>query len=322
MIAAISIAVLLGLVQVYIDIEWISTSGEIGRLRGSSASSASQLGALQGSVDALKQSVKHYDADIGPGGSIQLLAKGLESGNLDLSLRSLKIVSNGRALVSLASGGDGGGVVQVVANDGTGSAELSAAPGRGRLSIKATTGAEGAQIVHLATYAGDGLYLQKGATDDLAARTDGAGFQIQDAGSSLFLAQSGGGNIAVSTSAADERAKVALWQDGSPKRALELSTGAKDASPYVSVSGAPSGYSMTLVPDRLSLLNQDGDVTLAAAGDANGGFVVANDKAGERRAIMASGTDGHGIIGVYGSDGRSNTLFPEFNIQKSAPSQK
>jgi len=79
---------------------------------------------------------------------------------------------------------------------------------------------------------------------------------------------------------------------------------------------------MLLVPDRLSLMDKDGNETMAAAGDANGGFFIANDKAGSRRAIMASGTDGRGSISVFGSDNKSNTFLPEFDIQKSGTTQK
>jgi hypothetical protein len=210
----------------------------------------------------------------------------------------------------------------VVSNDGTGTAEVTAGPGKSRAAFKSTAGADAALVVHLSTYGSDGLYLQKGATEDMAARTDGAGLQIQDGGSNFFMAQSQGGNVTIDTSTADERAKLSIWSDTVPKRTVSLSLGAKDSSPYVSATGAASGYMMLLVPDRLSLMDKDGNETMAAAGDANGGFFIANDKAGSRRAIMASGTDGRGSISVFGSDNKSNTFLPEFDIQKSGTTQK
>jgi hypothetical protein len=322
MIAAISIAALLVLVQIYIDIQWVSASGDLARLRGTSAASATQLSSIQGTVDSFRQSLKQYDADIGPQGKIQLLAKGLQDGEAEISVRSLKVLSNGKPVVSLGSAADSGGLVQVVSNDGTGSAEISAAAGKGKLGLKATTGADATLAVHIATYGSDGLYLQKGTTDDMAARSDGAGLQIQDAGANFFMAQNAGGNVSIDTSTAEERAKISIWSDGTPKKVIDLSLGAKDANPFVSLAGEVSGYSMTLVPDRMALANKDGTITLTAAGDDSGGFLIANDKTGDRRAIIASGTDGHGSIGVYGSDGRSNTLFPEYNIQKSSSTQK
>jgi hypothetical protein len=322
MIAAISIAALLVLVQIYVDIQWVGASGDLARLRSANAASANQLASIQGNVDAFKQALKQYDAEIGAQGKIKLLAKGLESGDAELLVKSLKVISNGKTVVSLGSAAESGGVVQVLSLDGTGSAEISAAPGKSRLAFKETTGADATLAVHIATYGGDGLYLQKGATDDQAARTDGAGFQIQDAGANFFMAQSSGGNVSIDTSTAEERAKLTLWSEGTPKKIIDLSLGAKDANPYVSLAGEASGYSMTLVPDRMALANKDGTITLTAAGDDGGGFLIANDKGGERRAIIASGTDGHGSIGVYGSDGRSNTLYPEFNIQKTGSSQK
>jgi hypothetical protein len=322
MIAAISIVVLLCIVQIYIDVEWLGASGDLSRLKAANAEEAAQLSSIQGSVNSFKESLKQYDALIGPKGTIQLLAKGLEGGDIDLSVKSLKVVSNGKPVVSLGSNPDAGGLVQVVSNDGTGSAEIASAAGKSRISFRAATGADTTQVIHMATYGGDGLYLQRGATEDMAARTDGAGFQIQDAGANFFMAQNQGGNVSIDTSTADERAKLSIWADGAPKRIISLSLGGRDASPFLSEAGATSGYSMTLVPDRLSLIDKDGSVTLAAAGDFSGGFVIANDQSGERRAIMASGTDGHGSIAVFGNDGRSNTLFPEYNIQKTGSSQK
>jgi hypothetical protein len=322
MIAGISIAVLLCLVQAYVDIKWIGASDELARLKGAADSHSAQLAALQGGVSALSQSAKQYDSLIGPHGSLQALASGLQSGDIDLNVKSLKVVSNGKALVTLGSVADAGGVVQVSSVDGTGSAEIDAGPSRGRLAVKETAGADAALVVRIATYGGSGLYLQRGATDDIAARTDGAGFQIADAGANFFMSQNQGGNVSIDTTGADERAKLSLWTSVGTKKSVSLSAGTRDASPYVAESGAASGYSLTLVPDRLSLINKDGNETLAAAGDAGGGFFIANDQGGDRRAIMASGTEGHGSISVYGKDNRSNTFLPVFDIQKSGTTQK
>jgi hypothetical protein len=322
MIAAISIAVLLCIGQIIVDVEWFSSSGDLRRLKESNGAAQAQLSSIQGTVDGFKQTLKGYEATIGEHGSIQILAKGLAGGDLDLTVKSLKITGGGKTLVSLGANPDAGGVIQVASNDGTGTAEVSAGPGKSKISFKVTTGADTAQVIHLATYGGDGLYLQKGATEDVGARTDGAGLQILDAGTNLFMSQNGGGNVSIDTTTADERGILSLWTDGDPKKVIKLSLGGAGASPFESLSGAASGYTMMFVPDRLSLITKDSNPALAVAGDDGGGFVIVNDKAGERRAILASGTDGHGSIGVFGSDGRSNTLFPEYNIQKASSTQK
>lgn len=322
MIAAISIAVLLCLVQVYVDFQWLSSSGDVGRLKSANAASSAQISSLQGSVDSFRQSMKQYDALIGEHGSIQMLARGLASGDADLSVRSLNVVANGKQVVSLRSVPEAGGLIQVLSNDGTGSAEVLSSAGKSRIAFKVTTGADPALTTHLATYGGDGLYLQKGATEDVGARTDGAGLQILDAGANFFMAQKDAGNVSIDTSTSDERGIFSIWSEGSPRKVIKLSLGSRDTSPFVSLTGSPSGYVMTLIPDRLSLTTNEGNPALSLAGDGGGGFVIVNDKGGERRAMMASGTDGHGSIGVFGNDGRSNTLYPEYNIQKSGSSQK
>jgi len=127
--------------------------------------------------------------------------------------------------------------------------------------------------------------------------------------------------VSIDTTTGDERGMLSLWSEGTPKKLVKLSLGTKDAVPFVSLTGAASGYLMTLVPDRITLATESNPV-LALAADDGGGFVVVNDKAGDKRAMMASGTDGHGTISVFGSDGRSNTLFPEYNIQKVGSTQK
>jgi hypothetical protein len=318
-IVGISVAALVCIVQIILDFRW---SGEINQLRAARASSSGQLNSVQNSVDAVRKSLRQYDDAIGPKGSVQLLAKRIESGEMDLAVKSLKIISSGKPLVSLDSSPDAGGVIQVFSNDGTATAEIASAPGKTKIDFKTTQGADAALVTRVANYSDQGFYVQKGPTDDVATRTDGAGLQIRDDGTAFFMAQSGGGNVLLNTLNGDERAKVSVWADGSPKRVISLSLGAKDASPFVSVAGALSGDSATLLPERLSLVNQDGTVVLAAAEDDSGGFVFVNDKTGARRGIMTSGSDGHGSISVYGNDKRSNTLFPEYNIQTSGSNQK
>jgi hypothetical protein len=322
MIAGISIAVLLCLVQLYVDFQWFISSGDVSRLKAENASYSTQLASIQASVEEFKQTLKRYDAAIGEHGTIQLLAKAIANGDAELSIKSLKIVSNNKAVVSLGAVADAGGLIQVFSNDGSATAEISSATGKSRLGFRVTTGTDASLAVHLASYGGDGLYLQKGPTDDQASRSDGAGLQILDSGSSFFMAQRDGGDVSIDTTSADERATLRVWSEANSAKVVKLSLGARNASPYVSVSGAESGYQMTLVPDRLTLATRDGVPDLSIAGDDAGGFVIVNDKAGERRAFMASGNDGHGSISVYGNDGRSNTLYPEYNIQKTGSSQK
>ncbi len=318
----ISFVVLLCIVLVYFGIRLSSDTSQIAQLRASNASEEARMAAMQASVDGFKRDLKQYDSVIGAQGTFQVLASGLQSGEMDLSVRSLKVVSKGKALVTLKSAPDAGGVVQLGSSDGTSAAEISSAPGKAKISLRATTGADPALVVHLATVGDDGYFLQKGPSDDAAARTDGAGLQILDEGADFYMAQSSGGNVSMDTSTGDERAKVSIWEEGTPKKAIYLSLGPKDVSPFVSVAGTQSGDSLTLLPGRLSLANREGTVLLAAAEDADGGFVFANDKAGARRAIMTAGTDGHGSISVFGSDSRSNTLYPEYNIQRTGSNQK
>lgn len=318
-IVVTAVAALVCIGQIILDFKW---AGEINDLRAAKASYTGQLTSVQGSVDAVRKSLKQYDDAIGPKGSVALLAKRIESGEMDLALKSLRITSSGKALVSIDSSPDAGGVILVTSNDGTATAEISSASGKSKIGFKTTQGADAALVTRTASYSDQGFYLQKGPTDDVATRTDGAGLQIRDDGTAFFMAQNGGGNILLNTLNADERAKMSVWSDGSPKRVISLSLGAKDATPLVSVAGASSGATSTLLPERLSLASQDGTVVLAAAEDDDGGFVFVNDKTGARRGIMTSGSDGHGSISVYGNDKRSNTLFPEYNIQRSGPSQK
>ena len=322
LILSLSFAVLLCVGLVYLDLQLASDTREIKQLKAANASAEAHVAALQGSFDSFKRDMKQYDSVIGPQGTLQVLARSLQSGDMDLSVKSLAIVSRGKAVVSLKSLPDAGGVIQVGSTDGTGAAEISSSPGKAKIGLKATTAADTGQVVHLATFGAEGLALQRGPSDDPAARTDGAGIQILEDGADFYMAQSGGGNVSMDTASGDERAKFSIWADGTPKKMVYVSLGSKDISPFVSVAGAASGDSLTLLPGRLSLANREGTVVLAAAEDAEGGYVFANDKTGTRRAIMTAGTDGHGSISVFGSDNRSNTLYPEYNIQRTGSNQK
>ena len=227
---------------------------------------------MQASIDGFKKDIKQYDEAIGAQGTIQILARQLENGEKDLTVRSLKIVSKGKSLVSLASVPDMGGLIQVASNDGTSIAEIAAMPGKSKIGIKATTGSDPATVVHVATYGDEGYYLQKGPTDDPAARTDGAGLQILDDGPDFLMSQTGGGNVSFATSSTEERAKLSIWADGNPKKIIYLSLGAKDIAPFVSVAGEASGVSLTLLPERLTLANHDGTVVLGRGGGHRGGL--------------------------------------------------
>jgi len=322
LVLVLSFAVLLCIGLIYQAIQLASDTSQIRQLKAANAAAETHIAAMQASVDGFKRDLKQYDSVIGAQGTFQVLATNLQSGEMDLSVKSLKIVSKGKPLVTLKSAPDAGGLVQVASSDGTSAAEISSAPGKAKISLKATTGTDPGLVVHLATVGDDGYFLQKGPSEDAAAKTDGAGLQILDEGADFYMAQSSGGNVSIDTSSGDERAKISIWEDGTPKKAIYLSLGPKDITPFVSVAGAQSGNSITLLPDRLSLANREGTVLLAAAEDADGGFVFANDKTGARRAIMTAGTEGHGSISVFGNDSRSNTLYPEYNIQRTGSNQK
>ncbi len=322
LIVAITIAVIFCIGLAYLEIQLLGARRDLNALKAASGATEAHMASVQASVEAFKQGLKQYDAVVGPQGSLQILAKSLEGGEMELAVKSLKIVSKGKALVSIGSVPDAGGTIQVVSSDGSSLAEVSAIAGKSRMAFKATAGADTTTVVRVATFGDEGYYLQKGPTDEVATRTDGAALQIQDDGADFFMAQTGGGNISIDTSSSDERAKMSIWADGTPKKIIYLSLGSKDITPFVSVSGALSGTSLTMLPDRLSLANRDGTVVLAAAQDDDGGFVFVNDKTGARRGIMTAGSEGHGSISVFGNDKRSNTLYPEYNIQKSGTNQK
>ena len=307
---------------VYEGLSLASANRQLNALNASKAASEAQMAAMQKAIDGFRRDVKVYEEAVGTEGSIRSLAKRIEDGQLDLSVKSLRILAKNKPVVSLSAVPDSGGLIQVSSNDGTSMAEVASLPGKSRIGVRATTGADASAVVHVANYGDEGYYIQRGPTDDPAARTDGAGLQILDDGPDFLMAQTGGGNVSISTSSGDERGKISLWSEGSPKRVIYLSLGSKDISPFLSVTGASSGGSLTLVPDRLSLVNRDGTVVLADAEDADGGFVFVNDKTGARRATMTAGNDGHGSITVLGSDNRSNTLYPEYNIQRTGATQK
>jgi hypothetical protein len=319
---AILIAVLFCAALIYQYMQLAGATRQLSALKGANAAAEAHMAAIQGSLDAIKKEIKQYGAAVGPQGSLQLLAKSLESGEAELMLKSLKIVSKGKSVVSLGSVPDSGGIIHVASSDGTSSADLSSVSGKSRIGLRATTGSDPGQVVHLASYGDEGYTLQKGPSDDAAAKTDGAGLQILDDGPDFSMAQTGGGNVSIVTSSSDERAKLSIWSEGSPKRVIYLSLGTKDITPFVSVAGAASGNSLTLLPDRLSLANRGGTVVLATAADNDGGFVFVNDKAGAQRALMSAGSDGKGTISVFGNDNRSNTLYPEYNIQRTGSSPK
>jgi len=308
---ALTLAVLClaGLIYLYTQLAW--ATHQANTLSAANAALEAHMAAVQGSLDSIKKDLKQYDAAVGPQGTLQILAKGLENGEMELSLKSLRIVSKGKSLVSLGAIPDSGGIIQVGSSDGTSSASISSVSGKSKIGLKATTGADPALIVHVATYGDEGYTLQKGPSDDAAAKTDGAGLQILDEGADFYMAQNGGGNVSMDTSSADERAKVSIWSEGTPKKVIYLSLGAKDIAPFVSVTVAISGDSLTLLPDRLSLANRDGTVVLATAEDNDGGFVFVNDKTGSQRALMTANADGKGTISVFGNDNRSNTLYAE-----------
>jgi hypothetical protein len=322
LVVAISVAALLFISMVYLGIQLAGATREIKGLKGANAQLSAQMAANQKAVDGLVSKFKQIDATVGSQGTLQVLSKKLESGEMDLSLKSLKIVSDGRPLISLGASPEQGSFIEVKSDDGTSSAQISSISGASKIGFRTSTGPDTAQIVHIASFADDGYYIQKGPSDDASARTDGAGLRLLDPGAKFFMAQNGGGSVSIDTSSADERTKISVSAEGDPRRVINLSLGTQDVGPFVSIEGVASGFSMKLVPDRLSLETRDGAAVLAAAQDANGGFLFVNDATGARRALVTAGADGHGSISVYGNDKRSNTLFPEYNIQRSGSTQK
>jgi hypothetical protein len=317
LIAGISVAVLLCIGLVYLNSQLSGATRDLKQVRDANAALETRVDALQSALGIVDKKTKQSEATQG---SLQTLAKNIEGGEMELSLKSLKIVAGGKTLVLLGANADQGGVIDVASTDGTSNAEISSVTGGSKIGFKTVTAA-GAPVSHIAAFGDDGYYIQRGPNDDEASRTDGAGLRIADAGSSFFMAQNGAGNVAIKTSSGDEKAKVSIWAEGDVKKLISLSLGLKDDGPALSVSGAPSGDTLTLVPDRLSLLSKDGTNTLAAVEDDNGGFLVVNDATGARRAIITAGTDGRGSLSVYGNK-RSNTFFPVYDLQQTESSQK
>ena len=318
LIAGISVAVLLFAGLAYLFSEVGGTSRDLKQARDANAALEARVNALQGTVDSLDKKAKLAEATQG---TLQTLARNIQGGEMELSLKSLKIVAGGKSLVLLGSNGDQGGVIDVASGDGTSNAEISSVAGGSKIGFKTITAAGAVQVSHLASYGDDGYYVQKGPNDDEANRTDGAGLRIADAGSSFFMSQNGAGNIAIKTSSGDEKAKMTIWAEGDVKNAISLTLGEKDSGPSLSVAGGAAGDTLTLMPDRLSLLGKDGGNTLAAAQDENGGFLIINDPTGGRRAILTAGTDGRGSLSVFGNK-RSNTFYPAFDLQNTNSSQK
>ncbi len=302
----------------YLGMQLSEASKDIANLKSSNAALDATVNTLKGSVDYISLQNKKSEA---ANAALQALAKNLANGEMDLSVKSLKVVSGGKPIVFAGSTADQGGIVTVASNDGSGSAEISSAGGKPKIGFKAESGADATHVIELASYGSDGFYVQKGPTEASDARTAGAGLRIQNSGTSFFIAQ-GDGNISLNTSTAGEPAKLSVWSDGTPIRRIALSAGTKDAVPSLSVVGDDDGFSLWLQPDRLSLLAKDGSVTLAAAEDQNGGFTFMNDSTGERRAILTSGTEGHGSLSVYSGDKRSNTFLPVYNLQGTEKTQK
>jgi hypothetical protein len=318
LIAGVSVAVLLCIGLVYLNSELNGTERDLKQEKDANAALDARVGSLQLTIDGLTKKSKQSEATQG---SLQSLAKSLESGDMDLAVKSLKIVAGGKSLVVLGANADQGGIINVASTDGTSTAEISAITGASKIGFKSVAAAGPAQVSHIATFGADGYYLQRGPTDDEASRTDGAGLRVADAGTTFFMSQNGAGNISIKTSSRDEKAKLSIWEEGDLKKLISLSLGMKDDGPSVAVTGAPSGGTLTLVPDRLALLGKDGANTLVAAADENGGFLIANDAAGNRRAIITAGSDGRGSLSVYGNK-RSNTFLPVFDLQQTDSSQK
>ena len=320
--AGISVAAVLLIGVVYLDLRLDARAREIDGLRASNAALEAQVSALKASVDGLVRASKQAEGVIGEKGSLQVLARSLASGEMDLALKSLRITSGGKALVTLSAAADQGGVVSVASADGSGSAEISSAPGKAQAAFRTESGSDAAHQVQVATFGSGGFYAQKGSTDAEDSRTVGAGLLIQDSGASLFVTQRGAGTVSIDAPSGGAGASMSAWSDGELKKRISVSLGAGNAVPSVSVAGSPAGNTLWLQPARLSLLARDGTVVLAAAQDGDGGFVFVNDSSGARRALVTAGTEGQGKVSVFGSDKRSNTLAPVYNIQQSGPTQK
>jgi hypothetical protein len=310
-IAGLSAAVLLLIGLVYVNSQLGGAQRELKQAKDENAALEGRVGSLQLAVDALNKKAKDSEATQA---TLQALAKNIQGGDMELSLKSLKIVAGGKSLVLIGATPDQGGMIDVASSDGSSNAEVASGPGASRLAFKSVTASGQAQVVHLASFQSDGYYIQKGPTDDEGSRTDGAGLKVADAGSTFFMAQNGAGNISVKTSSGEEKAKVSIWAEGDQKKLITLNLGAD--GPQVTVAGGQTGGSLALLPDHLSLLGKDNAASLALGTDANGGSVLVNDAAGNKRAFLAVGSDGRGSLSVYGNR-KSNTFLPVFDLQQT-----
>jgi hypothetical protein len=322
MAAAAAVAAVLCLGLAYAVVKVNGNAGEIAELKGDKAALEARVASLKATVDSLAQQSKQAESAIGANGTLQVLARGIASGEMDLSLRSLRVVSGGKALVTLGSAPDQGGTVTVASADGSSSAVLASSAGKSRVTFRSDTGSDAAHLVQLAAFGSEGYSVQRGPTekDDAAAAV--AGLRIQDSGSSIFVSGRGSGTVSMDAPIGDSPATLSVVAEADASKRVTLSTGPKDATPSLSVSGSPAGLTLWLAPDRLTLLAKDGSVAFGAAEDDNGGFGFAISSAGVRRALMTAGTDGHGAVTVYGDDKRSNTLFPVYNLQQAGAAQK
>jgi hypothetical protein len=318
--AAVAAALCLGLAYAVVKVN--GNAGEIAQLRGDKAALEARVASLKATVDSLLQQSKQAESTIGENGTLQVLARGISSGEMDLSLRSLKVVSGGKALVTLGSATDQGGTVTVASADGSSSAVLASSAGKSRITFRSDTGSDAAHLVQLASFGNEGYSVQRGPTDKDDAATAVAGLRIQDSGASIFASGHGSGTVSMDAPAGDAPATLNVIAEADASRRVTLSTGPKDATPSVSVSGSPAGLTLWLVPDRLTLVTKDGGVALGAAQDENGGFVFVNAASGVRRAIMTAGAQGQGSVTVYSDDKKTNTFYPVFNLQQAGASQK
>lgn len=320
--AAVAVAALLCLGLAYAIVKINGAAGDIAALKGDKAALEAQVGSLKSTVDALVRQSKQAESAIGENGTLQVLARGIASGEMDLSLRSLKVVSGGKALVTLGSSPEQGGTVAVASADGSAGAVLASPAGRPSITFRSDSGSDAAHLVQLAAFGSDGYSVQRGATDKADGAAAVAGLRVQDSGASIFVTGHGSGTVSLDAPTGDAPAALNAVSESDASRRVTLSTGPKDATPFLSVSGSPSGFTLWLAPDRLTLVTKDGGAALGAAEDDSGGFVFLNSAAGVRRALMTAGTEGQGTLYVFGDDKKSNRFYPEFNLQQSGPSQK
>src|ERR1017187_439341 len=107
---AVSIAVLFCIGLIYLNIRLVETTRQLNALRATSAAEEAHMALIQGSIDASKRDLKQYEEVVVPQGSRKMRTRRIGGGELDLSLKSLKIVSKGKGLVSVGSVAASGGV--------------------------------------------------------------------------------------------------------------------------------------------------------------------------------------------------------------------